>query len=158
MLIKNSERACSQDSWILIRPLHFLAAASAPVLVALRGAIGRASCDDKPSLVFFETDWCSIPTSARGDGELWPMKHSSSFQPVCTLTWSHVVSRSANTEPLAWTAFHYMDLHVPGFTLSLRITCTSPILQTSPMTLLTDFTLLLPTNIIFCSHLFLLLN
>ena len=32
MLIENSECAYSQDSWILIRPLHFLAAASAPVI------------------------------------------------------------------------------------------------------------------------------
>ena len=29
--LENSERAYSQDAWILIRPLRFLAAASAPV-------------------------------------------------------------------------------------------------------------------------------
>ena len=37
----------------------------------------------------------------------------------------------------------FMDLFVPGFTLSLRTACTSPILQTLVITLLTGFTLLL---------------
>ena len=36
---ENSERTYSQDSWILIRPLHFLAAASAPDVAANTTAI-----------------------------------------------------------------------------------------------------------------------
>ena len=51
----------------------------------------------------------------------------SSFQEVCTFTWSHLASSSIRVDSLPWTTYHQLCLPVIGFSLSLRFICSSPL-------------------------------
>ena len=63
---KNSERAYSQDSWILIRPLHFLAAASTPATDSLENVYVLVSMetelDDHTPILSPIEHWYNVPT------------------------------------------------------------------------------------------------